>query len=403
MEEKKIRLERDALAGALSVVERIVQAKDKALDPRYGVVLLDVDAAGSRLSIVAQDGCQAAISKATASSESNVRVAVPGRLLIDYVKALPSGGSVTLSPAGQGAKITSLKVECGAHNCVIPVLPSGKEYDVPSMDEGDTSRVTVSGELFRSVVRAAAAVARQAKESTTLAGVHIVAGEAVVRLEGCDGIQVVVGYADLSSERDGLSDRTAATLPAAALAGLVRHVAVDEDVEVVIGERRAAIICQAGEFYLQMVVGDYPDIEKLIPKGSAASAVVPNEVFRQSLKAVAVLSRQQLGVNPMRVSVENDAVILDYKGPERSGVEALASGTARIAAETELQAGGAHAVVDVGFITSHVAAVPSGADLRVELGGPGKPVTVRSSFGDDAAGARIAYAVAPMAAEGRAD
>ena len=400
MKEKKIRLERDDLARALSVVERIVEAKDKALDPRYGLLLLDVGAAESRLNIVAQNGCQAAISKSTASSESDVRVAVPGKLVIDYVKALPSGGSVTLTAGGKGRKVTSLKVEGGAHSCVFPTRTDVGVFDVPSMDEENTCRAVVPGDLFRSVVRATASVARRTSQSGPLTGVHVVAGEDSLRFQGCDSLQVVVGYADLSDKRDGDADRTAATLPSEAVADLVRHVADDEDVEVVFGEKRVAIICRAGEFYLQQVVGKYPDVERLVPSGSVATAVVPNEAFRQSLKAVAVLSRQQRTTNPMRVTVEDGVIVLDYTGPERSGAEALASGAARMPAETKLQNGSTHAVVDVGFITAHAAAVPSEVDLSVELGGPGMPVAIRTSFGNDAATARLAYVVAPMAAEG---
>ena len=400
MKEKKIRLERDDLARALSVVERIVEAKDKALDPRYGLLLLDVGAAESRLNIVAQNGCQAAISKTTASSESDVRVAVAGKLLIDYVKALPSGGSVTLTAGGKGRKVTSLKVHSGAHDCVIPAHPSEAAFDIPAMDEGETCRAVVPGGLFRSVVQAAASAAKQAEAASVLTGVHIVASESALRVQGCDSLQVVVAYVDLSDGRDGSADRTAATLPSAAVADLVRHVGSDEEVEVVIGERRVAVICEAGEFYLQQVVGRYPDVERLIPSGSNATAVVPNEAFRQSLKAVSVLSRQQRGTNPMRVTVEDSAIVLDYTGPEKGGVESLASGTARMAAETVLQNGSTHAVVDVGFITAHAAAVPSEVDLSVELGGPGSPIAIRTSFGNDAATARLAYVVAPMAAEG---
>ena len=102
----------------------------------------------------------------------------------------------------------------------------------------------------------------------------------------------------------------------------------------------------------------------------------------------------------MRVTVEDSAIVLDYTGPEKGGVESLASGTARMAAETVLQNGSTHAVVDVGFITAHAAAVPSEVDLSVELGGPGSPIAIRTSFGNDAATARLAYVVAPMAAEG---
>ena len=397
MKEKKIRLERDDLARALSVVERIVEAKDKALDPRYGVLLLDVAAAESRLNIVAQNGCQAAISKSTASSESDVRVAVPGKLVIDYVKALPSGGSVTLTAGGKGRKVTSLKVEGGAHSCVFPTRTDVGVFDVPSMDEENTCRAVVSGDLFRSLVRAAASVARRTEQPGPLTGVHVVAGETAMRFQSCDALQVVVGYADLSDKRDGDADRTAATLPSEAVADLVRHVADDEDVEVVIGERRVAITCRAGEFYLQQLVGKYPTVEYLIPSESAATAVVPNEMFRQSLKAVAVLAKQQRTPNPMRVTVENDAVVLDYTGPERSGAEALASGTARIEAETTLKNGSAHTVVDVRFITTHASMVPADADLSVEIGGPTGPVTLRSSFGSDSATARLSYAAAPLA------
>ena len=405
MEEKKIRMDRDEFAGALKVVERIVQVREKALVARYSNVLLEADAGSSRLTVVASDDVQTAVARVNAGLDEDVRMVVPGRLLIDYVRALPSRGSIKLTPRDGDRKdgqIVSVEVECGEHRCTIPVVPTGEEngdeYGVPAMDDEVVCRATVPGELFSSVVQVPASVARQADASTTLAGVHVVVGESAIRLDGCDGIQAVVAYADLSSERDGLSDKTDANLPAGALADLARHVTADEDVEVIIGASRAAIICRAGEFYLQQVAGDYPDVEKLIPKENAASAVVPNELFRQSLKAVAVLSRQQRGINPMRVTLEEDAVVLDYKGPERSGVEALASGTARIAAETELPAGGTHAVVDVGFIASHAAAVPSGADLRVGLGGPANPITVRSSFGNDAASARLAYAVSPMAA-----
>ena len=402
MEEKKVRLERDALASALSVVERIVEPKDKALDPRYGVVLLDVDAAESRLSIVAQNGCQAAISKAQASSEKDFRVAVPGRLLIDYVKALPSGGSATLTPAGKGRKATSLKVESGGHSCVLPAHPSADGFDIPGMDEGDTCRVTVSGELFRSVVQASTAAARQVEASSALAGVHLSAGESALRVSGCDGEQVVIAYVDLSTERDGAANRTSATLPSAALKDLARHVVVGEDVEVMIGKSRAAIVCQAGEFYLQQLASKYPDLEGLIPTDLVAQAVVPNEVFRQSLKAMAVLTRQQYGINPMRIAVEDDAVILAYSGQRQGGKEALASGEVRIAS-AEQSGGSAYTVVDVGFLAAHAAAVPSGADLHVGVGGPLAPVALRSSFGDDAASARIAYAAMPMAVEEDAD
>ena len=146
MEEKKIRLERDALAGALSVVERIVQAKDKALDPRYEALLLEADASTSKLSIVARDAACVAIAKVGAEVVEDVRVAMPGRLLIDYVKALPAGGDVKLTTAsGPSGETSTLEVDSGTHKCAIPVLPSGEDYDIPAMDDGDTSRSTVPG------------------------------------------------------------------------------------------------------------------------------------------------------------------------------------------------------------------------------------------------------------------
>ena len=400
MEEKKIRLERDALAGALSVVERIVQAKDKALDPRYEALLLEADASTSKLSIVARDAACVAIAKVGAEVVEDVRVAMPGRLLIDYVKALPAGGDVKLTTAsGPSGETSTLEVDSGTHKCAIPVLPSGEDYDIPAMDDGDTSRSTVPGGLFRVAVQAAASVARCATAGSTLSGINFLAGESVIRLAGCVETQAVLAYVDMSAERDGTEARTDATLPEAPLSAIVRHVDADEDVEVIMGKNRAAVICRAGEFYLQKIVGSYPNAEHLIPPDEGAVwATVPNETFRQSLKAVAVLSRQTYGNNPVRLSVKDGAVVLDYRGSERGGAEGLASGTARIEAETdESAAGGGQAVVHAGYLTAHAAVVPSEADLRVGVRGAGLPVTARSSFGDAGAGARITYVVMAMA------
>ena len=408
MEEKNIRLERDALAGALSVVERIVQAKNKALDPRYGALLLEADASTSNLSIMARDAGCVAIAKVGAEAFDDVRVAVPGRLLIDYVKALPTGGAVKLTTAsGPSGETSTLEVDSGTHKCAIPALPSSEDYDydVPAMDDGDTSRSTVPGGLFRVAVQAAASVARCATAGTTLSGINFLAGESVIRLAGCVETQAVLAYVDMSAERDGTEARTVATLPEAPLSAIVRHIDADEDVQVIMGKNRAAVICRAGEFYLQKIVGSYPNAEHLIPPDEGAVwATVPNEMFRQSLKSVAVLSRQMEGYNPVRLSVEGGAVVLDYRGSERGGVEGLASGTARIEAETdESAAGGGQAVVHGGYLTAHTAVVPSEADLRVGVRGAGLPVTARSSFGDAGAGARITYVVMAMAPSGEVD
>ena len=402
MQDRTIRLERDALMGALGVVERAVQVGDRA-DKTDGNVRLEADEETQRLTIVACEMAQTVVARSHAQVGAAVNLAVPGRLLIAYVRALPSGGDVELAPlTGGDDTVRSLEVECGAHNSVFPVLPVHSDedgFDVPNMDEEENGRITATGGLFRTAVQAAVGVARQAKPGSALDSVHLMAGESVLRLAGCDSSQVVLVHVDLNSEWEGSESRTKASLPVAPLADMVRHVTVDEDVEIVLGERRVALRCGAGEFYIQMVVGNYPNVEGLIPSGEPeARAVVSNELFRSSVRAVSVLARQEKDWNPLRLSIEDGQIVLDYTGLWGGGFETLARGAARMAAETTFGAEGGNrrAIVDVGYVTSHAAVVPTDADLHVELRTAAGPMIVRSSFGDDRAGARITYAVMPI-------
>ena len=293
----RIQTSQSALERGLGIVSRAVAARHSLDQLRH--VHLAADDDGVRLT--ATDTEIALIVQIEAGVDEPGSITVPHRFINDLVSALDAADLII--DVADGSLVTQIRAS-DANESSIHGMSASSYPNIPGVGEGDWIKIVASDlrEALRHVVFAAATDDGR----PVLTGVHFRFEGDTMTLAAADGFRLAVYDMNVASE---LSETLELTVPARALSELERLLS-DEDssVEMYIHHDRSYVRfhLRSVQMTAQLIQGNYPSYNQLIPSEYQTRAVLPGSALQQKVRSAAVFARESSGIIRLLFNREND-------------------------------------------------------------------------------------------------
>jgi DNA polymerase III subunit beta len=298
----KLSISRDTLFSALQVVGRAVSSRT-TLPSLSGIKL---DARARELTLSATDtelGLTMTLGEISVETEGTLLL--PGRLLGDVIRSLPSG-EVTLALRSEQRDV---ELTAGGARFHLRTLPA---EDFPRLPElaGEAAKLP-AGPLAETIERVARAASRD-EVRPILTGVLVQAEGTRLTMVATDSYRLSVKHAELEQ---ALPEAIEANVPARALRELARIVAQEGAEEVAISLARNQAVFQTGSVVLfsRLIEGQFPSWRQLIPESFEHEVRLPREELLEVARRISQLAQRNA---PLRFAFAEGELTVAAETPE---------------------------------------------------------------------------------------
>ena len=280
------------LSEGLAVVGRAVATRTAL--PVTSHVLLATD--GGRLKLSATN-LEIALSRwVGAKVEEEGAIAVPARLLSDFVNSLPDVEiKILLSK-------NSLSLTCARYEAHINGVDASEFPPIPQVGEGVNTRI--DPEVLRQGVGMVAFAAAAEDTRPVLTGVNVEMEGDQLTLVAADGFRLALLHLSLL---DPVPERTVVIVPSRALTELARLLPEgkgeaggdgEKAVEVTVNTQRGQALFRlpGAEMVSQLIQGTFPNYSQLIPSGYETRTTVATADFQRAARIAALFARDGSGI-----------------------------------------------------------------------------------------------------------
>ena len=303
------------LQGVIGVVER------KQTMPILANVL--ISAQGSGAGRVAFTGTDLEV-ELVASGEATVQqagdITVPGRKLLEIIRALPDKTQVTLTVDGD-----KVKVSAGRSRFVLSSLPAS-EFPVVEEISAQQALTVPQAELKKLIEKTHFSMAQQ-DVRYYLNGTLLETDAKTLRAVATDGHRLAIAETPLASAAKSPQQ---VIVPRKGILELQRILGNEGDVQLSIGTNHVRATIGDVRFTSKLIDGKFPEYSRVIPVNPTKTVTAGRDLLRQSLHRTAILSNEKyrgvrLNVSPGVLAVQahnpeqeeaEDSVEVSYQGDE---------------------------------------------------------------------------------------
>ena len=337
----KFSAERESILAPLQAVIGVVERRQTM--PILANVL--IVGRGEQLSITATDLEVELVAKANVTLQQAGEITLPGRKLLDIVKALPDKAQVTITIESERATIRS-----GKSRFTLATLPA---TDFPTVEDirAQQALLIPQGSLRRLLDKTHFSMAQQ-DVRYYLNGMLLEADGKTLRTVATDGHRL--SYCETTLEHEAGATQQV-IVPRKGVLELQRLLGGEGNVELAIGSNH--VRAQIGDirFTSKLIDGRFPEYGRVIPSNPTKRIAADRDVLRSALQRAAILSNEKY--RGIRLGVKPGLLILQSHNPEQEE------------AEEELEINYAGEELEIGFNVNYLldalAAVDSG---EVEIG-----------------------------------
>lgn len=275
-----ISLPRDGFHSRLQIASRA--ASTRSAMPALGGILLT--ATGSTLELRATDVELSLLARTDAEVEQEGSVLLPGRLLVDVVRSLPSGTvSVAVRPEQRDVEIAA-----GGSTFHLRTLPVDEFPRLPTI-EGEA--VKLPGPALAQTIERVARAASRDEVRPILTGVLFSATERTLTMVATDSYRLSVKHTELEQP---VGDPIEANVPARAMRELSRLIAQESAEQVEISVQRNQVVFRLGQIELssRLIEGQFPSYRQLLPEGFEHEVRLPREELLDVTRRVSQLAQR---------------------------------------------------------------------------------------------------------------
>jgi DNA polymerase-3 subunit beta len=339
----KLRLTREALAEAVAWAAHALPARSSA-PALSGLLLTAAQGGEGTLTVSGFDFEVSARFRTPAEVLETGSALVPGRLLADLARVLPSGGHhVELSAVGSDVALV-----CGPARFELPVIPL---EDYPRLPAVPAPRGTVDGALFAEAVAQVAVVAGRDEALPFLTGIRLEFHAETLRLVATDRYRLAVRELPCTPVAPASGEEpVVALVPARSLHEIARsltkgeRMAISPAPEESGGHGPGGLIGFAAgsrEATTRLLGADFIRYQAVFPSSRTGSALMERAPLLDAVKRIALVTERH---QPLRLSFSPGKVVVDAGGGnEARGRQAL---DARFDAEPIVLASNAGYLVD---------------------------------------------------------
>jgi DNA polymerase-3 subunit beta len=282
----KVSCLQENLAKGLSIVGRAVATRSTL--PVLSNVMLATDA--SRLKLSATNLEIGIVCWIGAKVEEDGSITVPARLLTDFVNSLP--------PERIDMELTvrtqTLNLKCARFEANIKGIDAQEFPLIPTA--GEDSKISLDPSMLRQMIDQVVFAAATDESRPILTGVLAKFQGEQLTLAAADGFRLSVRTAHLS---EPVSESVTVIVPARALAELSRISAEQEQpIEVTITPARNQALFHMANVDLvsQLIEGNFPDYNQIIPKSYSTRTVVSTSDFLKAAKTANIFARDAANI-----------------------------------------------------------------------------------------------------------
>ena len=235
-----------------------------------------------------------------AKVEEEGAIAVPARLITDFVNSLPGEKiDISLSP-----RTKTLELRCARFQARMSGVDAKDFPPVPQIEEGITTTVEV--EALRQGISQVVFAAATEESRPVLTGVDAQFDDNLLTLAAADGFRLAVYKLPLATP---VSQKAEVIIPARTLAELSRLAAEQEEaVELTVNPDKSQALFKLHDIELvsQLVQGTFPQYSQLIPQSSSTKAVVDIAEFLRATKTATIFARDGSGIVRLMIAPGGD-------------------------------------------------------------------------------------------------
>jgi DNA polymerase-3 subunit beta len=298
----KFTISRDKFLQQLGIAVRGVSTRS-AIQTLSGVLLRAGDGA---VELQATDMELGVRVKVEASPERDGSVVVPGRLLLDVVRALPKDEvSIEHRTTEQDVEVVS-----GPAKFHLRTLPLDDFPKLPEAGGGDVVRVPA-----KAFIETIGRVARSASRDETrphLTGVLVSAQERELRMVATDSYRLSVKETQLESPIEGSLE---ANVPARTLQELSRIATGEGAEEIAITALEHQVIFTVGDVVLssRLVEGRFPNYKQLLPETFEHELRMNGAELAEVVRRISLLAQKNA---PLRLAFSDGALEISAQTPD---------------------------------------------------------------------------------------
>ena len=332
---------REAILAPLQAVIGVVERRQTM--PILANIL--VAGRGNELALTATDLEVELVARAQVTLQQGGEITLPGRKLLDIVRALPEGATVTFSLEGERVTVKS-----GKSRFTLATLPAS---DFPTVEDIKAPQpLTISQAVLKRLLDKTHFSMAQQDVRYYLNGMLMEIAENVLRTVATDGHRLAFCEA-VAEGTTGAPQQV--IVPRKGVLELQRLLGNEGTVELAIGTNH--IRAQIGDirFTSKLIDGRFPEYGRVIPANPPKQIKADREMLRAALQRAAILSNEKY--RGIRLSVKLNALVLQSHNPEQEE------------AEEELEIVYAGEEVEIGFNVNYLLDALAAVDgNEVELG-----------------------------------
>lgn len=230
-------------------------------------------------------------------------VLIPGRLLADITRSLPSA-VIDFAIEGNRAKIS-----CGRSSFTIPTMPVAEYPPLPTMPNVSG---TVTGTDFATAISQVAIAASRDETLPAFTGVKIDVDGAVITLAATDRYRLAVRELNWSPASTSLN--THALVPAKFLSESSKSLSHSEAISLAFATGNEGLIGIEGsgrQTTSRLLAADFPKYKTLLPTESTTVAQISTSALVESVKRVSLVLVREA---PIRVHFANGEAVITGGG-----------------------------------------------------------------------------------------
>jgi DNA polymerase-3 subunit beta len=363
----KLTAEREKLLAPLQAVIGVVERRQTM--PVLANVLLSVK--DGRLSITASDlEVELVASTIDVRVQRDGEITVPGRKLLDILRALPEKLEIAL--AVEAEKVV---IKAGRSRFSLSTLAAVEFPVVEDINAQQTVRIARK-ELLRLLEKTHFSMAQQ-DVRYYLNGMLLEIDGQVLRAVATDGHRLALSEGALAVKAKTAQQ---VIVPRKGVLELQRILSAEGDADLAIGSNHVRAQIGDVRFTSKLIDGKFPEYSRVIPAAPGASIKADRDVLRQALQRTSILSNEKY--RGIRLTVKKNLITVQAHNPEQEEAEE----------EIEVSYDGADLEVgfNVNYLLDALAAI-DGVDVELGLTDSNSSCLIRSPGN---AGSR--YVVMPM-------
>lgn len=299
--------------------------------------------------------------EARAKVDEEGEICIPFKNLSAFVNQLPAG-KIDLSVENNILTIKTEKISAefnGVDSKGFPVVVRGEK-------KNKINRKTIAG-----IAQTVAFCAASNESRVVLTGVLIEKTENGIRAVATDGFRLSVKNI---KEKDMTINQERVIVPARFFIDTTRIVNEEVELYLEIDDNKKAITVSWEDTTIssQLIEGEFPDFERIIPQSHTTKAVLDKEEFGHLIKTASIFARES--ANIIRIEIENTELKISANSPQ------VGKNISSMQIETEGE--GQKVAFNHRFLLDLVRAIEE-KELIFEINGPLKPGVFRISGKED--------------------